>query len=169
MKLLNTLSSLPEKVYIGAFVLIIILTASYAYIMSGDTIALEQKIVSRQKDLNGIVKLKDLYLAKKKNFEHATAKKTEKNKPSLTLLEEVVSKTFVGGRLTLLKPSTMKDEKGKSLGIYELKFGGAALGEVVNFVKEVESAGLYVKKLQMNMPAAGQTLIDMYAVITEGS
>ena len=57
------------------------------------------------------------------------------------VVEDMVTKSFVGGTLTSLQPSTDKEEKGSTQTAVEVKVAGAALGEIVTFVKAVENAG----------------------------
>lgn len=168
MRFPKVLSSIPEKVYILAFLAIIVLSSAYTYFQAEDTFALEKKIASRQKEFDRTVMLKDMYLAKKKNMEGLFSKGTEEKTASLGLIEELASKTFIAGKLTMLKPSTAREEKGKTQVIFELKVGGAALGEVIAFVKGIEASGLYVKKLQLNISASNPTFLDMYTIITAG-
>lgn len=166
--LLNMLSSLPERVYIAIFIAIFLISSAYAYILSDDARILDQRIGQKQQELDKIIKLKDLYLAKKKSFDRTTSKSKQESVISLTLLEEVITKSFIGGKLNMLKQSTTKEEKGGSIEAFDVKVGGAALGEIITFIKSLEASGFFIKKLQLNMPAAGQTVIDMSATITGG-
>jgi hypothetical protein len=111
--------------------------------------------------------LKDVYLAKRRSAENVQVKKTEEKTPSLGLIEDITSKIFVAGRLSSLRPTAVREERGRAQVMFELKVNNAALGEVIAFVKEVESSGLYVRKLQLNMAVSG-TFVDMYATITAG-
>lgn len=154
----------------GIFILIIVVSLSYAYIVNQDCRDLDRKIAARQGELDRIIKLKKLYLAKKRSFDRAASRGGGESVATLAQLEEIVANSFVGGRLTMLKPSLIKEGrgKGKKQDTMELKIGGATLGEVITFVTTLESAGLYVKKLQLSMPAAGQVVIDMYVIVAGG-
>lgn len=166
--LLNMISSLPERVYIAIFIAIFLISSAYAYILVDDALMLDKRIAQKQQELDRIIKLKNLYLAKKKSFSRTTSKSSQESVISLTLLEEVIVKSFIGGKLNMLKPSTIKEEKGGAIAAFEVRVGGAALGEIITFVKSLEDAGFFIKKLQLNVPAAGQTVIDMSAIITGG-
>lgn len=166
--LLNMLSSLPERVYIAIFIAIFLISSVYAYILIDDARILDQRIAQKQQELDRIIKLKDLYLAKKRSFDRTTSKGKQESVISLTLLEEVITKSFIGGKLNMLKPSTIKEGKGGTIEVFDIKIGGAALGEIITCIKSLEISGFFIKKLQLNMPAAGQTVIDMSATITGG-
>jgi len=167
--ILNFFASLSERVYIVIFVVIIIVSSTYAYLLKEDARILEQKITARQQELGRIIKLKDLYQAKKRGLERSVSRGSQEKTISLGMIEETVTKSFTGGKLNMLKPSTIKEDRGgNAQRAFEVKVGGAALGEIITFVKALETSGLYVKKLQLTMPAANQTIIDMYAVVTGG-
>ncbi|MBA4391620.1 MAG: hypothetical protein C0399_11900 [Syntrophus sp. (in: bacteria)] len=167
--ILNFFASLSERVYIAIFIIIIIASSTYIYLLKEDTRILEQKIAAKQHELGRITKLKDLYQAKKGGLERPASKGIHEKTISLGMIEEVVLKSFPDGKLTMLKPSMIKEDRGGSAHrAFEVKVGGAALGEIITFVKILETTGLYVKKLQLTIPASNQTVIDMYAVVTGG-
>jgi hypothetical protein len=165
-KYLKIFSSVSQRTYVLLFVAVILLSSVYTFFQIEDGAALDKKIATRQKELERAVVLKDLYLAKKKSVE-AQPKKTEEKSLSLGLIENITGKAFTAGRLTSLRPATVKEERGRSEAMFEVKVSGAALGEVIAFVKEVENSGLHLRKLQLNLAASG-TLVDMYATITAG-
>ncbi len=113
-----------------------------------------------------MLELKDIYLSHKIKTEKAILKKDEKRSFSLSTIEEMVSKTFIGGKLAMLKPSTLKEQKGAALPSIELKINNAALNEVVVFLRTLETSGLTVQKLYLTVPQNQQN-IDIYIVITE--
>ena len=167
MKYLKMLSSVSERTYVILFAAIIVLSSVYIYFQIEDAASLDKRIATRQKELERTIMLKNVFLAKKRGAENVQVKKTQEKTPSLGLIEDITAKTFVAGRLTSLRPTAAKEERGGSQVMFELKVNNAALGEVITFVKEVESSGLYVRKLQLNMAASG-TFVDMYATITAG-
>jgi hypothetical protein len=167
--ILNFFLSLPERAYIAIFIVIIIISSTYTYLLKDDARILEQKIAAKQQEFGRIIKLKDLYQAKKRWAERPSSNGNQEKTISLSIIEETVIKSFTGGKLNILKPSTAKENIGEiAHRAYEVKVGGAALGEIITFVKALETSGLYVKKLQLTMPAANQTVIDMYAIVTGG-
>jgi hypothetical protein len=170
MKFLKIFSSIPERTYVLLFLIIIIISSAYTYFQIEDASSLDKKIATRQKELERTIMLKDIYLAKKRNAEGlpTTTKEKEQKAISLGLIEDITAKTFVAGKLSSLRPTAVKEEKGRAQVMFELKVNGAALGEIIAFVKEVEGSGLYVRKLQLNMPSSGQTFVDMFATITAG-
>jgi hypothetical protein len=167
--ILNFFASLSEKIYIAIFVAIIVVSSTYIYLLKEDTLALEGQIATKQQELGRIIKLNSLYQAKKRSLERTVSKGSQENTISLGMIEEIITKSFIGGKLNMLKPSiTKEDKRGSAQKTFEVKVGGAALGEVITFVKALETSGLYVKKLQLTMPAANQAVIDMYAVVIGG-
>ena len=167
MKYLKMLSSVSERTYVLLFTAIIVLSSVYTYFHIEDATSLDKKIATRQKELERTIVLKDVYLAKRRSAENIQVKKTEEKTPSLGLIEDITSKIFVAGKLNSLRPTAVREERGRAQVMFELKVNNAALGEVIAFVKEVESSGFYVRKLQLNMAASG-TFVDMYATITAG-
>jgi hypothetical protein len=168
MRIIQLLSSVPSRVYTLIFLSVTVLAGAYSYILYDDTRAVEQRIQAKQKELGRVVALRDKYIAKKRSLEQVAKKASGEKVMSLSIVEETVSKSFVSGRLTTLKPSTLKEEKGKNVGVIEVKVTNAALGEVISFVKALESSGLFVKKLQINLPGSGQAYVDMYALVAGG-
>lgn len=168
MKFLKVFLSISERTYVLLFLAIIVISSVYTYFQIEDASSLDKKIATRQKELERTIMLKDVYFAKKRNTESLPSKKTEEKAISLGLIEDITAKTFVAGKLSSLRPTAVKEERGKAQVMFELKVNGAALGEVITFVKEVQNSGLYVRKLQLTMPASGQTFVDMYATITAG-
>ena len=168
-RLASILKSIPERVYLLGFAVIIILALAYSYILYKDASAYDQRIASKQKELINVLELKNTYLAKKHHAEKGRSENAERVVVSLGLIEEMVTKVFVSGKMNMLKPSVLKQEKGKTQqGIFELKVGGAALKEVIGFVNEAESKGFFIKKLQINIQASNPSLLDMYVVIVAG-
>jgi hypothetical protein len=167
MKYLKILSSISERTYVLLFTAIIVLSSVYTYFQIEDAASLDKKITTRQKELERTVMLKEVYLAKRRSVENVQVKKTEEKTPSLGLIEDITAKTFVAGKLASLRPTAVKEERGKTQVMFELKVNNAALGEIIAFVREVENSGFYVRKLQLNMAASG-TFVDMYATITAG-
>lgn len=168
MKFPKIFSSISERAYVLLFLVIIVVSAVYTYFQIEDASSLDKKIATRQKELERTIMLKDVYLAKKRSTEGLPTKTTEQKPISLGLIEDITAKTFVAGKLSSLRPTAVKEEKGRAQVMFELKVNGAALGEVITFVKEVEGSGLYVRKLQLNMPSSGQTFVDMFATLTAG-
>jgi len=168
MKYFKFLFRIPEKTYILIFFVIIILCAFYTYSKLEEASTIEKRIQSRQKELGRTIMLKELYTSKRKAMEQLLSTSTEEKPLPLGFLEEASSKAFVAGRLIVLKPSAIKEEKAKGQSVFEIKVNGAALSEVIKFVTEVENNRLFVKKLQLNMPAGSQNFVDMFAIITTG-
>ncbi len=49
----------------------------------------------------------------------------------------------------------------------DVKVAGAALGEVIAFVRSADNIGLYISKLRLSVPAANPTSVDMQATVIE--
>ena len=169
MSILGLLGSLSERVYIMVFAGVCVLAAFSAYFIKQDTYVLEQKILSRQKDVAAVQASRDLYEARRLSSQRLATKPAGPAGISLALIEEIVTRSFVGGRLTSLKPVGGKEERERQQMVIELKIAGAPLAEVVSFTKALEAKGLRAKKLQMTLPQAGGALLDISATIAEGS
>jgi hypothetical protein len=109
-----------------------------------------------------------VYESQKRAFEKAVSKKVENRATiSLGVVEEMIAKNFIGGTLTALQPVTAKEEKGGQRMAVDVKVTGAALGEVISFVRSADNLGLYVSKLRLSVPSANPTSLDMQATVME--
>jgi hypothetical protein len=167
MTIINRLATIPEKYFVLIFLGIFLITGFSTYFSIQDTRILEKKIRAKQKDLFETLQLKDAYEAKKRATERLGGKKTERKDISLGLIEETVAKSFVSGKLATLQPTHTKEEKGQQHMTIDVKVAGAALAEVIAFVKAVESSGLYVEKMRLSTPAANPSTLDMQATVKE--
>jgi len=168
MKILfDRLAAVPEKIYVLLFFGIFLVTAFSAYFVREDTALLERRIAARQKDLAEVLQLRDTYEAKKHEPDKIALKKSDNQTISLGLVEGMVAKSFVGGTLTALQPMTNKGEKGGTQTAVEVKVTGAALGEIVAFVKAAENTGLRIDKLHLALAASNPMALDVQATITE--
>jgi hypothetical protein len=168
MKILDNFPAVPHSVYVLAFLSIFGISVVYAYFLSEDARLLEKKIHSKQKDYAEVLQLKDVYESQKRALEKAVSKKAENRANiSLGIVEDMVAKSFVGGTLTALQPATTKEEKGGQPMAVDVKVTGAALGEVISFVRSADNLGLYVGKLRLSVPAANPTSLDMQATVME--
>ena len=166
-EIFDRLAAVPEKIYVMVFFGIFVVTAFSAYFLRQDTALLERRIAARQKDLAEVVQLRDTYEAKKHEPDRLALKKPDSQTISLGLVEDMVAKSFVGGKLTALQPGTNKEEKGGTQTTVDVKVAGAALGEIVTFVKAAENTGLRIRKLTLSVPSSNPTALDMQATITE--
>ncbi len=80
----------------------------------------------------------------------------------------MISKTIVGGKLSVLRPGQVKGEKGKQQQTIEMKISDLPLAEVVALLKGFDGAGVHVRKLQLTM-GANQAGLDVYVVVAEGA
>lgn len=167
MNMWEKLTTVPEKVYVLAFFGIFLVAAFSAYFTRQDTAVLEGKIAAKQRDLGNVLQLRDTYEAKKHEMDRRVLKKPDSQPLTLTLIEGMVTRSFVGGSLSALSPSTEKGEKGAKHAAVDLKIAGAALGEIVTFVKAAENAGLRVEKMRLTLPASNPMALDMQATIVE--
>ena len=87
---------------------------------------------------------------------------------SLAAVEEIATRSLVGGRLTALRPVSSRSEKERKQPVVEVKVSGAPLGEVVSFLQAIDSAGFRLKKIQLSLPGTGQTLLEMQASLVDG-
>jgi hypothetical protein len=161
----DLIAGIPERVYylIAGFATLLILWGAYSFY--SDARLLEQKIGSRQRELSRIIALKDTYLSYRNRTERVQLKKAGGESLSLGLIEGMVSKNFKSGKLNILRPSILKEQKGKAEAVIELKVSGTALSEVIAFVNALETAGITLRKFQLTLPQ-NQELIDLYLVVT---
>jgi hypothetical protein len=171
MRTNSRLAAVPERVYLVIFFGIFLVAALSAYFIREDADLLVKQIHSKQRDLSRVLLLRDAYENKKHESERSAPGTVDSRALSLALVEETVTKSFVGGSLLALQPAktkeTTKEEKGSKRMAVEVKVAGAALGEVVSFVKALESAGFRVEKLRLSLPASNPSTVDMQATITE--
>jgi hypothetical protein len=166
MKMPSALSSVPERAWLFVFGGIFILGGIGTFFLYTDTRLLEQKIISKQKEVASVLQLKETYEATNRGPEKSI-QKTGSAGMSLASVELIVSKTLVGGKLTMLKPATLKEERGAQQVVIELRVAGAPLGEVVSFLNAAQAAGFRVKQLQLTVPQANPTGIDMHVIMAQ--
>jgi len=167
MKISSSFATIPERIYVVIFFGIILVAGLSTYFIKEDTDILEKQIYAKQRDLAQVLILRDSYETKKRESSRPATKPGDDKGISLALVEQTVAKSFVGGNLVALQPSMAK-EKGSKHSDVEIRVAGAALGEVVSFVKAAESSGLHVEKLRLSLPAGNPSALDMQATITEG-
>lgn len=167
MKISSSFAAIPERVYVMIFFAIFLVAAFSAYFIREDTALLEKQILTGQKDLAQVILLRDSYETKKRESDRPVTKTANDKGISLALVEETATKSFVGGNLVSLQPSTTKEEKGSKQMVVEIKVAGATLGEVVSFVKATESSGLRVEKLRLSLASANPSALDVQATIAE--
>jgi hypothetical protein len=168
MKFVEFLATIPERVYVLGFAGIFVVATMAAYFVYQDTGILEKKIMSKQKEVADIYALKELYEAKKQAVEALAPAGSAPKGMSLASIEEIASKSLIGGRLVTLRPSPGKGDKEKRQMVVEVKVSGAPLGEVVTFLQAIDSAGYRPKKLQLSLPGTGQTMLEMQASLIDG-
>ncbi len=167
MRINGRLAAVPERVYVVVFFGVFLVAALSAYFIREDTDLLEKQIYSRQKDLSRVLILRDSYESIKRESERYAPRKADSRGISLALVEETATKSFVGASLLGLQPSTTKEGKGSRRTAVEIKVAGAALGEIISFVKATESSGFRLEKLRLSLPASNPSALDMQATITE--
>jgi hypothetical protein len=168
MKLIAFLATIPERVYILGFVGIFFLASVAAYFAFQDTRLLEKKIASKQKEVSDVYALREIYEARKQATDAAGPKETAAKGMSLASIEEIASKSLIGGHLVALRPASAKSDKDKRQMVVELKISGIPLGEVITFLQAIDSAGYKPQKLQLSLPGTGQTLLEMQASLIDG-
>jgi hypothetical protein len=166
MNIPERLRTVPQNIYVIAFLGIFAICAFFAYFTSDETFLLERKIQSRQRDYAEILQLKDIYDARKHAAEKAGAGRVEKRPVTLASVEELVGKSFTGGALSTLHPVAEKGGKGAEQAV-EIKVTNAPLGEVISFVKNAEGFGFYVGRLRLSLSAASSGGLDVQATIME--
>jgi hypothetical protein len=166
MKVLSALSSIPERAWVFVFAGIFVLGGVGTYVLHIDARSVEQGIVSKQKEVSSLLRLKDTYETRKRVTEKGL-QKSESVGMSLAPVESILSKTLVGGKLTVLKPAMLKEEKGTQQLAIEIRVSGAPLGEIVSFLKTAETAGFHVKRLQLTVPQTNAAALDMHVIMAQ--
>jgi hypothetical protein len=167
MKIPERLRVIPQNVYVLIFSGIFVISCLFVYFLSEDIYLLERKIQSRQKDYAEVLRLRDIYESRRRAVERTGPGQVEKRPVTLSAVEEMVTKNFVGGSLAALNPVTNKVEKGAEQAAVEIKVTNAPLGEIVSFIKTADSLGFYVGKLRLSLPANNPGALDMQATVME--
>ena len=169
MRLLARLGSISENAYLVGFIGITLIALFSLISFREDAKAVERKILAKQKDLAVTLQLKDTYEAKKRTLEkNGSRRSVEPGGISLGMIEDLAKKNFVSGTLTALQPGATKEERGRQHTTVEIKVTGAALGEVVSFIKGVQATGLSVRRLRLTLPPSNASDLDMSATLSEG-
>jgi hypothetical protein len=159
--------ALPTNICILVFSGVFLLTALFTYFLHEDTLLLERRIASRQKDLGTVIQLRDSYETKRQAFEKYAPDRSDQRGMSLAVMEAIVAKSFVGGSLASLQPTTTKEDRGGQRMAIDIKVVGAPLSEIVSFIKATENTGLRVGRLRLSLPAANPSTLDMQATVVE--
>ena len=167
MNVSERLRTVPQNVYVIAFLGIFAISAFFVYFTGEDTRLLERKIQSKQRDYAEVLQLKDIYEAKKRAADKVGAGHVEKRPVTLASVEELVGKSFIGGALSTLHPVAERGEKGVQQMAVEIKVTNAPLGEVISFVKNAEGSGFYVGKLRLSLSTANTGALDVQATVME--
>jgi len=166
MTIKERLNAIPANAYLIVFLGIFAITTLFTYFLHEDALMLEKQIASRQKDVGIMLQLRDSYEVKKRASERAPRGTERPGGLSLALIEDIVAKSFAGGRLASLQPTTTKEKGGQKMSV-EVKVTGAPLGEVVSFIKATEGGGLAVGRLRLSLPEANPMTLDVQATIIE--
>jgi len=166
VKIPPALLLVSERVWLLVFMGIFFLSAAAIYVIRIDARTAEQRIAAKQKEVASVLKLKDVYEARKRALEKSN-EKSESVGMSLASVESIVGKTFAAGRLAALKPAALREERGPQQMAIEVSVTGAPLGEITSFLKEARSAGFRVTKLQLTVPQTNATAIDMRAILVQ--
>jgi len=103
--------ALPTNICILVFSGVFLLTALFTYFLHEDTLLLERRIASRQKDLGTVIQLRDSYETKRQAFEKYAPDRSDQRGMSLAVMEAIVAKSFVGGSLASLQPTTSRQPR----------------------------------------------------------
>ncbi len=166
MKLPALLVVIPERAWLLVCVGIIFLALAGSYAVRTESQGVERKIEAKQRELASVIQLKELYETRKRGSEKS-AGTTEGVGMSLASLENIVSKSFVAGRLTALKPATAKEEKQTQHMPIDVSVTAAPLGEIVSFLNAATEAGFHVTKLQLSTAQPNAAVIDMRVVLVK--
>lgn len=168
MRLPGFLAAIPRRAYLLCFIGTFIVATAAAYFTHRDTGLLEKRILSKQQEISHITALKETYEAKKQAFEASGPTEMPAKGMSLTVIEEIASRTLKGGRLVSLRPAPAKTDKEKRQMAVEVKISSAPLAEVISFLQAVDYSGFRLKKLQLSLQGIGQTMLEMQASLIDG-
>lgn len=168
MRVPGFLATIPQRVYTLCFAGIFLVTTIASYFVYGDTGLLQKRILSKQKEISYVYTLRETYEAKKQTLEATASTEVSGKGMSLTVIEEIASKTLKSGRLVGLRPAPGKTDKEKRQPALEVKISSAPLGEVIAFLQTIDYRGFRLKKLQLSLPSAGQTTVEMQASLVDG-
>ena len=166
MNIPERLRTVPQNVYVIGFLGVFVISLLFAYFTMEDTRLLEKKIQSRQKEYAEVLRLREIYEAKKHAAEKAGGQ-GEKHPMTLASVEELAGKSFFGGTLSNLRPVTDRMGRGAGSMAVEIKVTNAPLGEVISFVRNAEGFGFYVGKLHLSLSSAGTGGLNVEATVTE--
>jgi hypothetical protein len=167
MSFLNRLGSVSDNVYVIIFLGVAAISLVSLNMFREGSVAVEKKILSRQRDLSQVLQLRDIYEARKKIVLHIPSKSNQTQRLSLGLIESLVQKNFVSGKLTTLQPAAPNEEKGKQQRAVEVQVADASLGEIVSFLNAAHHAGLSVRKLRLLVPEANPATLELSATLSE--
>jgi hypothetical protein len=167
MSIYSWFREIPENIKIIAFCGIFLLSGFLSFLFFEDTKLIEKKIFLRQKELSLTLQLRDAYELKKRVLEKATVRSVDQSPLSLSALEDMIGKTFIGGRLMQLQPVTSKEGKGERRAAIDVRISGAPLNEVVSFMKVTETSGYRISKITLSLPSTNPMALDMQFTITE--
>jgi hypothetical protein len=167
MRMLSNFDVVPHNVKVLVLLGLFLISTLITYFLSEDTALIEKRISSKQKDLALVLQLRDSYETKKRVADKGVVRRADQPALSLGTLEDMVSKSFVGGHLAQLQPVASKEGKGDRRVAVDVKVTGAPLGEVISFVRAAEDAGFIVRRLRLSLPAANPMALDMQATVME--
>jgi hypothetical protein len=167
MTIYSWFCNIPKNVKIILFCGIFVISGLLSYMFYQDTKLIEKRISSRQKELLLSLQLRDSYESKKRLSDRSLVRANDQSPLSLALIEDVVGKTFLGGKLIQLQPVTSKEIRGERKTAVEVKISGAPLNEVITFVKTTENSGFQIGKIRLSSPATNPMALDMQITIVE--
>jgi hypothetical protein len=167
MNISERFDTIPHNVRILFFCGIFLIALAVTYSFFEEARMLEKRISSKQRDLVQLLQLRDYYEAKRHAVEKSPFRKPEQQRLSLTVIEDMVGRTFIGGHLSQLQPVTAKEGKMDRRAAVDVKVTGAPLGEVIAFVQAAENAGFQIGRIRLSLPAANPTALDIQATVME--
>jgi hypothetical protein len=167
MNIYTWFKEIPRNIKIITFCGIFLLSGLLSFLFFEDTKLIEKRIFSRQRDLSLALQLRDSYELKKRVLEKSSAKSTDQSPLSLSTIEDMIAKAFIGGRLIQLQPVTSKENKIDRRMAIDIRISGAPLNEVISFVKAAENSGFRISKIRLSLPSNNPIALDMQVTITE--
>jgi type II secretory pathway component PulM len=133
-------------IYGGIAAAVILLYALVIAPLSADLSRKRDLIPKKEKDLEEIRVLKDQYLEVQRRLQQLQAAAARRG-PLLTEIENLTRRVNLGSRIVSLKPQAGVQTGNFKESIVEIKLENITLYDIVNYVNQLETATLRIRKL----------------------
>ncbi len=133
-------------IYGGIAAAVILLYALAIAPLSADLSRKRDLIPKKERDLAEIRVLKDQYLEMQRRLQQLQAAAAQRG-PLLTEIENITKRANLGGKIVSLKPQAGVQAGNFKESIVEIKLENVTLYDIVNYVNQLETATLRIRKL----------------------